>query len=156
MSGLLDDLNIPPCFWFSGETRRNSYVAIISGVLFFLGWWILIDAASVNQGSILAGYHMCGVFGTLSLIMVNSVSNEQIQGENFDGGFLGPRGARIWLFLGFVMGFASIIASCWILFADFVAVENIRSWPGVALFLQNSFIFISNLIFKFGRTESMW
>lgn len=32
---------------------------------------------------------------------------------------MGPRGARTWLFVGFVLGFAAVIASCWILFADF-------------------------------------
>lgn len=81
---------------------------------------------------------MCGVVGTLSLIMVNSVSNAQvngitfcfsirnmsfslqIRGDTYEGGCLGARGARVWLFLGFVMGFASVIASCWILFADFL------------------------------------
>lgn len=34
---------------------------------------------------------------------------------------MGPRGARVWLFLGFVIGFASVIAACWIMFADFVS-----------------------------------
>ncbi|KAJ8931687.1 hypothetical protein NQ314_015371 [Rhamnusium bicolor] len=43
-----------------------------------------------------------------------------MRGDAYEGGCLGPRGARIWLFLGFVMGFASVIASCWILFADFM------------------------------------
>lgn len=33
---------------------------------------------------------------------------------------MGPRGARAWLFMGFVLGFAAVIASCWILFADFI------------------------------------
>lgn len=33
---------------------------------------------------------------------------------------MGPRGARLWLFLGFVVGFASLIAACWILFANYV------------------------------------
>lgn len=63
---------------------------------------------------------MCGVVGTLSLIMINSVSNAQMRGDAYEGGCLGSRGAKAWLFLGFVMGFASVIASCGILFADFV------------------------------------
>lgn len=43
-----------------------------------MGWWILIDAASVYHGSVAAGFHMCGVAGTVSLIMVNSVTNAQV------------------------------------------------------------------------------
>lgn len=51
---------------------------------------------------------------------VNSVTNAQIRGDAYNGGCLGARGARGWLFVGFVMGFAAVIAACWILFADFV------------------------------------
>lgn len=87
---------------------------------FFTGWWFIIDAHSVYPTFMSSAYHVCGIFGTLSLIMVNSVSNAQIRGDAFEGGCMGSRGARLWLFVGFVMGFASVIASCWILFADFV------------------------------------
>lgn len=45
-----------------------------------------------------------------------------MRGDALNGGYLGARGARGWLFIGFVMGFAAVIAACWILFADFVAV----------------------------------
>jgi hypothetical protein len=30
------------------------------------------------------------------------------------------------------------------------------TWPGVGLFLQNAFIFIGSLVFKFGRSEDHW
>lgn len=49
------------------------------------------------------------------------MTNAQIGGEAYNGGYLGPRGVTSWLFVGFVMGFAAVIAACWILFADFVA-----------------------------------
>ncbi|KAF5283300.1 hypothetical protein FQR65_LT13979 [Abscondita terminalis] len=157
MSNLCENFNIPPCVWFEGDNKRNAIASMASGFLFFLGWWVIIDAASVYPGTVEAGYHMCGVIGTISLIMVNSVSNAQIRGEAYEGGCLGPRGSRIWLFLGFVLGFASVIASCWILFANFVGTtETISHWPGVGLFLQNALIFISSLIFKFGRSEDLW
>lgn len=52
---------------------------------------------------------------------MNSVTNAQIRGDAYNGGCLGARGARGWLFVGLVMGFAAVIAACWILFADFVA-----------------------------------
>jgi hypothetical protein len=29
-------------------------------------------------------------------------------------------------------------------------------YPGVAFFLQNLFIFLSSLVYKFGRTEDLW
>lgn len=35
------------------------------------------------------------------------------------GGCLEARGARIWIFVGFVFGFAAIIAAVWSMIADF-------------------------------------
>ncbi|XP_044746694.1 transmembrane protein 50A [Coccinella septempunctata] len=172
----LENLNIPPCVWFEGD-RKNAYAAMVAGFLFSLGWWIIIDASSVHPGSITFGYHLCGILGTVSLVMVNSVTNAQFRGDAYEGGCLGSRGAKLWLFLGFVLGFASVIASCWILFAVYVSspqkVTSVpisngtttikpplpvvqSSWPGVALFLENAFIFIASLIYKFGRSEDMW
>ncbi|KAL3287631.1 hypothetical protein HHI36_002100 [Cryptolaemus montrouzieri] len=171
----LENLNIPPCVWFEGD-RRNAYAAMVAGFLFSIGWWLIIDASCVHPGSIIFGYHLCGVVGTISLIMVNSVTNAQFRGDSYEGGCIGSRGAKFWLFLGFVMGFASVIASCWILFAVYVSsAQKVgptpsgatstttiapphleSSWPGVALFLENAFIFIASLIYKFGRSEDMW
>ena len=56
-------------------------------------------------------FHLCGVFSTISMIMVNSVSNSVIRGESFTEGVLGVGGARIWFFVGFLMGFASFIGN---------------------------------------------
>ncbi|KAK9872535.1 hypothetical protein WA026_018000 [Henosepilachna vigintioctopunctata] len=109
-----ENFNIPPCVWFEND-RRNACAAMVAGFLFFVGWWIVIDATWVYSGSIIFGYQLCGVIGTISLIMVNSVTNAQFRGDAYEGGCLGSRGAKLWLFLGFVMGFAAVFASCWIL-----------------------------------------
>ncbi|XP_054712544.1 transmembrane protein 50A-like [Uloborus diversus] len=101
-------------------------------------------------------YHVCGVIGTISLFMINSVSNGQVGGDAYTTGCLGQRGARVWLFLGFVLGFGSLIASCWILFGVYVIPMKDPQGPGVAVFLQNIFIFLGALVFKFGRSEDLW
>ena len=31
-----------------------------------------------------------------------------------------------------------------------------HTYPGVAFFLQNLFIFLASCVYKFGRTEDMW
>lgn len=49
---------------------------------------------------------------------VNLVSQSQMRGD-YSGGYFGPNGARAWLFIGFVLGFAAVIASVWICFANF-------------------------------------
>ncbi|XP_072144245.1 uncharacterized protein [Dermacentor andersoni] len=63
---------------------------------------------------------------TLSLFMINAVSNGQIRGDSYTTGCIGQRGARVWLFLGFALGFGSLIASCWILFGDYVTQGRLR------------------------------
>ncbi|ENN74538.1 transmembrane protein 50B [Dendroctonus ponderosae] len=154
--GIMDcfsNVNMPGCLWFEGN-RKNAYASMVAGLLFFTGWWIIIDSETVHPGQIPAGYWMCGVAGTVSLIMVNSVSNALMRGDSYDGGCMGTRGARVWIFLGFVMGFAAVIASCSIMLTVYTN-RDLKS-PGVALFLQNTLICIASILFKFGRSEDVY
>lgn len=45
---------------------------------FFTGWWFFIDAISVYSGAIHAVHILLGILGTVSLIMVNSVTQAQV------------------------------------------------------------------------------
>uniref|UniRef100_A0A069DPH9 Putative conserved plasma membrane protein n=1 Tax=Panstrongylus megistus TaxID=65343 RepID=A0A069DPH9_9HEMI len=152
--------NLPSCIWFEGGDKKNAISSLVAGLLFFTGWWLTIDANATHSDSFHGAYHVCGIIGTLSLFMINSVSSLQMQGDTFamQGGWIGPRGARLWLFVGFVLGFAAVIASCWILFSEFIGntKEKDSLWVGTALFLQNLFIFAGSLVFKFGRVEDPW
>jgi len=142
------------CMWFSQEYQRNTIASMLAGVLFFTGWWFLIDALTIHSDSIDATHIILGILGTISLFMVNSVTQAQLSGDNFNGGFLEARGARIWIFIGFVLGFAAIIAAIWVMVASFSIDDSKKShWPGVSLLLQNVFIFVSSLVYKFGRVE---
>ncbi|RZF37727.1 hypothetical protein LSTR_LSTR003138 [Laodelphax striatellus] len=146
--------NLHSCVWFEGGERRNTIASMLAGFLFFTGWWFVIDASFTHPDSIKGAYHVCGIIGTISLFMINTVSNAQIRGDAlFSGGCCGPRGTRAWLFFGFVLGFASVFASCWVFFADFLEKSY---WAGAALFLQNLFIFAGSLCYKFGRVEDQW
>ncbi|NXB69753.1 TM50A protein, partial [Donacobius atricapilla] len=172
MSGVLESLRCSECVdW--GE-KRNTIASVAAGVLFFTGWWIIIDAAvkypQVEDFN--HSYHACGVIATIAFLMINAVSNGQVRGDSYSEGCLGqtgtravpggtgcPRaiaGARIWLFIGFMMAFGSLIASMWILFGGYVVKEKPVVYPGIAVFFQNAFIFFGGLVFKFGRTEDLW
>jgi len=155
MSGLLDNLNVRCGDCMEGE-RRNSIASIVAGVFFFTGWWIILDIAALAPPTFHGTYYLCGIFGTVALFMINVISNAQLWGDAFTEGCMGPRGARMWLFVGFVMGFASLIASAWIMFEVFVIPDKNDKWPGTALLLQNLFIFFSSLVYKFGRSEDLW
>ncbi|CAO2587964.1 Transmembrane protein 50A [Lemmus lemmus] len=86
-------------------------------------------------------YHACGVIATIAFLMINAVSNGQVRGDSYSEGCLGQTGARIWLFIGFMLAFGSLIASMWILFGGYVAKEKPIVYPGIAVFFQNAFIF---------------
>ena len=69
-------------------------------------------------------------------------------------------GSKIWFFFGFLMGFGSLIGAGWILFGEYLFYDEQYTnfapesmWPGFAFFLQNLFIFISSVIYRFGRSE---
>ncbi|XP_036034513.1 transmembrane protein 50A [Onychomys torridus] len=125
---------------------------------FFTGWWIIIDAAVMypTMEVFNHSYHACGVIATIAFLMINAVSNGQVRGDSYSEGCLGQTGARIWLFIGFMLAFGSLIASMWILFGGYVAKEKSIVYPGIAVFFQNAFIFFGGLVFKFGRTEDLW
>ncbi|KAF7242439.1 Transmembrane protein 50A [Varanus komodoensis] len=189
MSGFLENMRCSECIdW--GE-KRNTIASIGAGVLFFTGWWIIIDAAVKYQDpkQFNHSYHACGVIATVAFLIVllrpsalysvpsqflcrfqlskaptqwkgiNAVSNGQVRGDSYSEGCLGQTGARIWLFIGFMLAFGSLIASMWILFGGYVIndkTEKPSIYPGIAVFFQNAFIFFGGLVFKFGRTEDLW
>lgn len=158
MAGCFDNIHFNRPEWFDLGEKRNAIASVVAGGLFATGWWIIIDVAArfPSMDDFNHAYHVCGVLGTLSLFMINAVSNGQVRGDAYTTGCLGQRGARVWLFLGFVLGFGSLISSCWILFGGYVIPMKEPQWPGVAVFLQNAFIFLGALVFKFGRTEDLW
>jgi len=151
-------LQLPRCDCFDLTEKRNAVASVIAGVLFFSGWWIIIDIAAryPSMEDFHHAYYVCGVMGTLALFMINAVSNGQVRGDTYTTGCMGQRGARAWLFFGFLLGFGALIAANWILFQVYVIPGAPKQWPGVALFLQNAFIFFGGLVFKFGRTEDLW
>uniref|UniRef100_A0A9L0K4F9 Transmembrane protein 50A n=1 Tax=Equus asinus TaxID=9793 RepID=A0A9L0K4F9_EQUAS len=150
MSGFLEGFRCSECIdW--GE-KRNTIASITAGVLFFTGWWIIIDAAVIypKMEEFNHSYHACGVIATIAFLMINAVSNGQVRGDSYSEGCLGQTGARIWLFIGFMLAFGSLIASMWILFGGYVAKEKAVVYPGIAVFFQNAFIFFGD-----GDTEAL-
>ncbi|RNA12479.1 transmembrane 50A [Brachionus plicatilis] len=138
--------------------KRNIISSIVSGSLFALGWWIAINAAAAYplNNDLLKASHACGAIATVALIMLNSVTNSQLRGDSmFSDGICGTSFIRIWVFIAFLMSFGSLIASFWIFF-DYYVSKDRNYIPGLAILVQNAFIFGSTMIFKFGRSEDLW
>ena len=91
--------------------KRNKLASVLAGTLFFSGWWFALDASASHHEDTRDYFHLCGVFSTISMFMVNAVSNSLLRGEGFTEGCLGSLGARVWFFVGFMMGFGSFIGN---------------------------------------------
>lgn len=96
-------------------------------------------------------FYILGIFGTLSFIIVNSISNSQLRDDGYDS--VNPRAAKACLLLGFILGFSALTGSVWILISEYASGVYSTPYPGVALLIQNVLIFLGSLTFKFGRTE---
>uniref|UniRef100_A0A7E4V6B2 Transmembrane protein 50B n=1 Tax=Panagrellus redivivus TaxID=6233 RepID=A0A7E4V6B2_PANRE len=141
------------------ENHRNKFAAIGSGVLFFGSVWLMIDTSVAYSptGHWSNVYFLLTLAGSIAFFMINAVSNHQVTGQAMDEGILGTKGARLWMMFAFFLAFSTLVASLWIMFANFVLVEgDIPNWPGLALFFHSFFIFISSLLYKFGRSEEMY
>ncbi|EGW14580.1 Transmembrane protein 50A [Cricetulus griseus] len=69
MSGFLEGARCSECMdW--GE-KRNTVASIAAGILFFTGWWIIIDAAVIypSMEEFNHSYHACGVIATIAFLM---------------------------------------------------------------------------------------
>ncbi|UXI20281.1 Glycogen synthase kinase-3 beta [Sarcoptes scabiei] len=130
------------------DENRNKVTSVIAGSFFAVGWWIIIDISThYFYPEFNNAYHVCGVLGTISLLIINSVPTSRIEMYSYG---VSDYTMHIWLFFGFVLGFGALIASLWILFGAFV-VTGANILPGLGVFFQNLFIFLGSIIFKFGR-----
>ena len=98
-----------PLVFFSSQGSHQLLNIWLKKRPFFTGWWFAIDASATYYVDTRDVFHLCGVFATISMFMVNAVSNSLLRGEGFTDGCLGPVGARIWFFFGFMMGFGSLL-----------------------------------------------
>ncbi|OBS60079.1 hypothetical protein A6R68_08788, partial [Neotoma lepida] len=98
MAGFLDNFRWPECECVDWSERRNTVASVVAGIL-------------VSEIDVL-------------VTSINAVSNAQVRGDSYESGCLGRTGARVWLFIGFMLMFGSLIASMWILFGAYVTQIN--------------------------------
>eukprot|EP01121_Diplochlamys_sp_Union-15-3_P019891 TRINITY_DN75_c0_g1_i4.p1 TRINITY_DN75_c0_g1~~TRINITY_DN75_c0_g1_i4.p1 ORF type:complete len:149 (+),score=23.77 TRINITY_DN75_c0_g1_i4:60-506(+) len=138
-------------------------MSYLSGVLFAISWWVWIDANAYHNTikdpiRISFGHWVPGIVATIALVMINAVSWTDLQG--FGLGSIDDdvqKRARIWLFVSFTVGFGCLIASIWLGIDHWFIPENrdkndrYTIWPGVALILQNAFILLSAVLYRFSK-----
>eukprot|EP00039_Didymoeca_costata_P018457 m.333529 g.333529 ORF g.333529 m.333529 type:complete len:160 (+) comp17166_c0_seq1:171-650(+) len=142
-------------YFESLQQHRNLFASGFAGVMFAIGWWFIIDASIVD--SVIPAHHTVGVFSTVGLVMVNSVSPQMLEGDVYTDGKCGSGGAKVTLIFGLMMSFGCLIAGIWLMAQEYIEKSQGNEYAGVCLMLQNLMIFLSSMMFKFGRTEeSAW
>lgn len=153
----------------------NYFVVCIAGLLFFIGWWLIVDANAQYAAifNVCQVYHLPGVSATVALvskllkkitflffflqICTNIVPMELIYHSSSYSNktCCTPCVAKICLFLFLMISFGSLISAFFILINDFILDQLTAQWPGYAICLQNVFIFTSSFLLRFGRKKDM-
>ncbi|GAX76275.1 hypothetical protein CEUSTIGMA_g3719.t1 [Chlamydomonas eustigma] len=138
--------------WWNENARR--WGPIVSGVLFGAGWWFWADAIALSPHRVPFDQYLPGIIATLALVMINLIRKDELADiDPFDDASYCR--ARVWLFLSYVVSFASLVAAVWVMIQhyssnpDFTPAEK---WPGAAGIFQVSFILGSALLFFISRT----
>ncbi|KAF2896137.1 hypothetical protein ILUMI_10050 [Ignelater luminosus] len=138
--------------------KLGYYSSMIGGILFFTGWWLMIDVHATYATVISTNkvYYLPGMFATAAFIVVNIIPMGVIQESYYysDRKCCGPLMAKASLFIGLLIAFGSLIASSYILVNDFLLQSDVYLWPGFGIFLQNLLIFSANMLLKFGTKSS--
>ena len=53
-------------------------------------------------------------------LRINAISNARVIGDNYNEGIFGRRGARVWIFFGFLFAFGGLVGSLWIFIQQFI------------------------------------
>lgn len=96
-------------------------------------------------------YHLPLIFATISFVIVNTVPyGRSFDPFSFENKLCNPGMWLLYLFIGLMLAFCSLIGASYILVNDFILPPRRYRWPGCAIFLQTVFIFVANMIMKFG------
>ena len=154
------------CWCVMGGLQR--YGALVAGMVFTCGWFVWVDAvvfAGVQAKAGTAGWSAVpwdqfipGALGTAFLGMLvmgprrDSLNRDGAAGDVYVGyggddaggcGGDGQGGIKAFLFLTYLVAFASVVGSVWVLIEFYGAVEGAEVYPGIAGVVQCALIVAS-------------
>lgn len=138
---------------------RSIVVGYLSGILFTVGWWLFFDAliySKYNKLEVQIGIWdwIPGLLSTLALIIINLINQEALRGEDDYGDEYMPN-AKLCAFIGVSIALAALGSSLTIFIMEYVIpqLQGPVKFCGGEIVLQNVLIFISAMIFWFGRNS---
>jgi len=142
---------------------RSVIVGYTSGILFTVGWWFFFDALIYSKyNNFEESKHVSigiwdwipGLISTLALIIINLINQEALKGEG-DFGDDYSQNAKLCAFIGVSLALAALGSSLTIFIMQYVipGLDSEAKYCGGAIVIQNFLIFISSMIFWFGRNS---
>ncbi|GBG62511.1 hypothetical protein CBR_g30829 [Chara braunii] len=121
----------------------------LAGAVFGGGWWFWVDAVVCSKQAVAFLHYLPGILASLAALMFNCVRREDLRDhDSYDDS--GCR-SRTWLFIAYVISFASLAAAVGMLIADTSKAGHHGTWPGVAGILQCTLILGSGLMYWTSR-----
>lgn len=138
------------------RARVGSYIA---GFMFALGWWFFIDAVAYTSHRNLTETidfvkWLPGIGTSLALFGINSMDWGAVSADSmsYHGDNVACK-ARTFVVFCLLVSISSLVGSIVILAKDYVD-NNEALWPGVAIFLQATFIFFATFLMKLLTAEA--
>ncbi|KAL6745536.1 hypothetical protein V8C86DRAFT_2975444 [Haematococcus lacustris] len=138
------------------SSQLSRHGTLVAGMLFGAAWAFLGDAIATSQTKIPNELYLPGALATVALVMINCIRREDLQESDpfDDAGYCRP---RFWLFVSYLVSFASVVAAVWVLIACFTSNPELSAeerWPGAAGILQVVCILGSGLLLFVSRSPS--
>ncbi|ORX54726.1 UPF0220-domain-containing protein [Piromyces finnis] len=146
---------------------RSTIVGYTSGILFTVGWWFFFDGLIYskynnfeNEKHVSIGIWdwLPGIISTLALIIINLINQEALNG---DGDYEYSRDAKLCAFIGVSLALAALGSSLTIFIMEYVIphLDSQAIYCGSTIVIQNVLIFVSSMVFWFGRNseeDNIW
>ena len=139
--------------------RLNIFFAILSGLIFALGWWFFIDAVSVSASS---GFgagryyeYFSGVFSTIGHVLISNLPDYMFHSDSF-GYSDTPGSYRLILAISIIFLLGGVVSSLVIFFESPLfknGTDSTTKWRGIAEIIQCSLITASALLWRFAYKD---
>jgi hypothetical protein len=101
------------------EASMRKWGPLISGGLFSAAWWswsnAVISQKQTDHPDFPAKFAWPGVVATISLILINMLSRDQLHDISSGGDEEEGTRARLWLLFSFMLAFVAVVGSVWVL-----------------------------------------
>jgi len=138
---------------------KHRLLTTISGVLFGVGWWFLIDGAvyansTDDNQQVKFQFVIVGIVASFALWLLNAFPWSALS-DSLDEKYATRSKCALFLSVSLLIG--CVLGSIWILVAVYAGSNSVANskWPGAAILIQNVLILVAAVVMRVGRSDSL-